>query len=642
MAVAINRNKNSNVSSNKDINKLDIIIDLTTLNSMCKFVVSDSLYVKRYDLTQLKRMLDLIDLEKIARTDLDSRERLMFIKYGLEAKLEKKLNGRDIVISYITQKFDHDINIDLSDTLGRNDIEWINDFVSEILKFEFIYRDMPTLRELCNQFYNADIGHRGNIISSFENHIDMMKNEFRNMRAQDAAESIFSLQGEVYENQITDTFNKVKSPSRRLYTGMQGFNLITCGFESGRVYMLFGTTGVGKSVTLLNIMFQIKKYNKFYKPKDPTKRPCVVMLTMENSVTETVTRLFDLVTNDGIPMNNYNSAQEVLDRIKATGELIVNDESPIDLVIKYKPNHSCTTDYLYTLYDELEDEGYEPICFIQDHVKRIRAVDNDKDLRLELGNIVNEFKVFATLKDIPVISDSHLNREAARIIDNGANKSKSDITRMLGKENVGESLVMLDNLDMGIIINKEYDRDNNTWLAFNVIKSRIKIDRDYIVHPFVQGSTIRLVEDVGTAPAFRDTLRSMGNLVSPYGNFMQSNMGPINTSNMFTNDESNIFSKGTSYSAKTSSNNQSFITEDRDIPEFIMNDTPLNSDIPGFEEPVFDEEPGTYTPNPDQVFKNVMNNTNKIDPFIWEDVEEKDKAKNIINDIGLMLGKGVI
>ena len=31
----------------------------------------------------------------------------------------------------------------------------------------------------------------------------------------------------------------------------------------------------------INLAYQIKKYNKGYKPKDPTKRPCVLYLTME-------------------------------------------------------------------------------------------------------------------------------------------------------------------------------------------------------------------------------------------------------------------------------------------------------------------------------------------------------------------------
>ena len=31
------------------------------------------------------------------------------------------------------------------------------------------------------------------------------------------------------------------------------------------------------------------------------------------------------------------------------------------------------TGYLYTLVEDLEDEGYETICLFQDHVKRIRS-----------------------------------------------------------------------------------------------------------------------------------------------------------------------------------------------------------------------------------------------------------------------------
>ncbi len=277
-------------------------------------------------------------------------------------------------------------------------------------------------------------------------------------------------------------------------------------------------------------------------------------------------------------------------------------------MIKYKPNHSVSTDYLYTLYDELEDEGYEPICLIQDHVKRIRAVDNDKDLRLELGNIVNEFKVFASLKDIPVISDSHLNREAARIIDNGANKSKADITRMLGKENVGESLVMLDNLDMGIIINKDWDRDGNLYMVFSTIKSRYKTEREYIAQPFLPGSTIRLVEDVGLpVPAFKETLRSAGNLIGPYGNVVNNNSfgNSAYTEGMFSSDDSNIFD---------STNKNNFNNKNVIIPELEPDNTPLSSDIPDYKK-----------------------DKKKVDPFIWIETNEDVNAEGIIDELTSLL-----
>ena len=605
MPVEIKRevSQSPNKRKKKD-DQISIQLDVETLTSMCRFVISDSIYIKRYDLTQIRKFLEVVDTNKLARTSIEITDRLNFIRYALEAKLDVRLNGKESVISYINQKFTKDIDIDLSVPIGREDIEWINEFTAETLKYVFIYQDIDMLRNICNEFTQTSIGHRGDIVNKFEDAVDLIKNQFRNVRSQDSMETKFSLQGENFENMITDTYNKLKSPSRRLYTGMQGFNQLTNGFESGRVYMLFGITGGGKSITLLNLAFQIKKYNKGYVPKDPTKRPCVVMLTMENSVTETIDRLFDLVCNNNIPMSHYDSAQQVLDKLKETGELVVDDGNPIDFVVKYKPNHSVSTDYMYTLFDELEDEGYEPICFIQDHVKRIKAVDNDKDLRLELGNIVNEFKVFATLKDIPVISNSHLNREAARTIDNGANKSKADITRMLGKENVGESLVMLDNLDMGIIINKDWDREGNLYMVFSTIKSRYRTERDYIAQPFVAGSTIRLVEDVGSpVPMFRESLRSSGNLVGMYGNMVNTNSSMyknnvLETDNMFTSDDTNLFGSGTSYNSG-----------DRYIPQLDQDNIPLKSDIPEY---------------------NKEEKRESIDPFIYD---EPNTTEALLKDL---------
>lgn len=49
---------------------------------------------------------------------------------------------------------------------------------------------------------------------------------------------------------------------------MVGLNyLLGGGFENARVYGFFGLQGEGKSLTLLNLALQLKKYNKTIKPK---------------------------------------------------------------------------------------------------------------------------------------------------------------------------------------------------------------------------------------------------------------------------------------------------------------------------------------------------------------------------------------
>ena len=363
----------------------------------------------------------------------------------------------------------------------------------------------------------------------------------------------FSLRDGVFEDAIKETYNLITNPSRRLISGMQGLNeMVGGGFESGRVYMFLGITGIGKSITLLNLAYQLKLYNKNFRTKDPTKTPCIVILTMENTVVETITRLFDLTVEGTASMGSY-TIDEVLYKLRNEGKLVINDDSPIDIVIKYKANKSVDTSYLYTLCEDLEDDGYEVVCMIQDHVKRIRSIYNSNDIRLELGDVVNELKVFAAYKDIPVLTNCHLNRDAAKTIEDGNAKSTpTDITMKLGKSNVGESLLMMDNIDCAIIINLDFDENNNTYMVFSLIKMRDKTERTYIAQPFMYGSRIRLIEDVGGVPVFRERLHvrelnrpnnsirtssssimsNMGNIVAP--NSTINSFSPINPNNNYS------------------------------------------------------------------------------------------------------------
>lgn len=263
--------------------------------------------------------------------------------------------------------------------------------------------------------------------------------------------------------------------------------------------------------------------------------------------------MFQICT--GEELNKQTSPEEAEQKLRASGELYLTDESPIDLLIKYKPNRSEDTSYLYTLVEDLEDEGYEVICLIQDHVKRIRSTSNNPDIRLELGDVVNELKTFAMLKDIPVISNSHLNRDGARIIDSNSGNSKSDLTRLLGKSNIGESLLMLDNVDWAGIINNAYDREGNKYMVFKHIKTRIKTFRDYICQPFDTENEIKLIEDFySPIPVFRESLYdeptlNVGLIGDPNPN--TPNIKPSSYSNIVPVDDDmdNIYQYSTRYSS---------------------------------------------------------------------------------------------
>jgi hypothetical protein len=274
-----------------------------------------------------------------------------------------------------------------------------------------------------------------------------------------------------------------------------------------------------KSGILLKTATDIKKYNKGMPTKHAGKRKTVLIITMENSVEETVERLFNMtVTTEDI--RNYTPKQ-VIKMLKETGELVLKDDEDIDIVIKYYPNRSIDTNDLYTIVEEIEDDNKEVIALILDYIKRIRSANPNKELRLELGNIVDEMTVIAKTRNIPVISASQLNREGIKVIETAVESGQADIAKKLGGSNVGESWAMIENADWVCIINREYKATTDMWyLTFKQIKTRAKNPTlTYFAHPFEKGNGMKLTEDVGlkeplSIKAISDELATSDNIAS--------------------------------------------------------------------------------------------------------------------------------
>lgn len=263
-----------------------------------------------------------------------------------------------------------------------------------------------------------------------------------------------------------------------------------------RIWVNDTLSGQFKSGLLLSIANWLKRYNAPYIPKDPSKIPLVLMITQENSVVESVARLFNMTTSDE-DITKYTS-EEVEESMRRSG-LLLGPDNNIDLMIKYIPNKSIDTGDIHSLIEDLEDDGYEVIALVHDYVKRIRAVNHSTEVRFELANIIDEFKVLAQEKEIPVITASQLNREASRTIDAAIEANRSDLTRMLGNANVGESWGMIENADFVCIINREFSSVTNRWyLTFKRIKIRFReiSELTYFNHPFAESNKMRLVDDV--------------------------------------------------------------------------------------------------------------------------------------------------
>ena len=118
------------------------------------------------------------------------------------------------------------------------------------------------------------------------------------------------------------------------------------------------------------------------------------------------------------------------------GGFKLSSDNNIDIIIKEYKNRELDTNDLYTLIQDLADDGVEVITLIVDYLKRIRPAEKADSEKTELKNITNELKELAKFFDIPVITAQQLNRTSASVVDAAIQAKKEDVTKLVGRDGI--------------------------------------------------------------------------------------------------------------------------------------------------------------------------------------------------------------
>ena len=268
---------------------------------------------------------------------------------------------------------------------------------------------------------------------------------------------------------ISSTIGSLRTTNNIFKTGIKRLNtLLSPGYLNGRLFVYLGLPGAGKSLILLKSALDARKYNPDFRARTPGMKPAVLYITMENTFTETIERIWNMTFDDPIIQYSEEEALEKIcnelgiDRVlrddiavystdESTGETTKSladllspapeeNKSNIEIVMQYYPYRSINTDDLFTIIQDLRDENLEVCMLVFDYIKRIEpatpAADN---VKLELNRIINELKALAVIQDIPVITAHQMNRAAASTVDAAARQGKGDTNKLVGRENVGDA-----------------------------------------------------------------------------------------------------------------------------------------------------------------------------------------------------------
>lgn len=490
------------------ISNLKIKISIEVLDMMIAFLYKPSTLRTRKTLNNIYLLLTSID-ESMYKNDPELDNRYWIILKTIEARISEKINSEDMYINYILD--DNDCDEYKSDILktvvstkkiSYEESKVLIKMVEDRLRYGYALTYKSIICDYINSIDPDDM----KSFKAIDEELYYIANSFigihRKTKTLDGNNK-FSLDDDTFIPVVTDSVNRLKDRNRIYTTGIRMLNaILSPGYLSKRLYMYLAFPGGGKSQILLKSALDIRKYNKI-ETKDPDKRPVVLCVTLENTIEETVERLFNMTcTNDDI--RNYTPKQ-VVDMLKKEGNLGLNSKNNIDIVIQEYGNREIDTNDLHSIIQDLSDEGMEVVALVLDYVKRIRPAEKANTEKEELKNITNELKDLAKAWDIPVITAQQLNRTSATIVDTALQSEKSDLAKLIGRDGVAGAWEIQENSDFVCILNQERKKDTGElYMTFKMIKRRYKSveeddkykKREYFNHPYNPENEIQLIDDV--------------------------------------------------------------------------------------------------------------------------------------------------
>jgi hypothetical protein len=291
----------------------------------------------------------------------------------------------------------------------------------------------------------------------------------------------------------------MQSPDKYILTSIRGLNnLLSPAFLGGCVYVFAALPGNYKSGILLQSHVDACRYNEHIKNTTNGKTPVSIYISMENSMAQTLKRLWSLL---------YPTADMSMFSVDEIADMINNalTEKGFRSVLLYYGYREKSTADIANIIRSYNTDETEVVFVAFDYIKRVRPAHTDPSVmsseKGELNAIMNEFKLMAIQFNIPIVTGHQLNRMAAQAVDNvvahgGYNKTNE----VLGRSQVGSAFEVLEVADFFGIMNIE----NNGESKMLMIKAGKQRDKNSnsdneitaIRHPFLSNDSFALKPDI--------------------------------------------------------------------------------------------------------------------------------------------------
>lgn len=490
-------------------NKIKIKFDVPLLNSLIKYLRCE--YVSQSSLSQLRKFMKFVDIDSYEYEEA-IYPRLKTLDILTKAIIDDGIRDESLLRSYLEDQYPTGIQIIEQVGFDRNQLSSTEcDYIANAIRIRvqtiaINLKKAELLETLDKLDANSFKPAYAELVEKVRRQMTELIGELQQNDSDQGLMKEFAFSMNDAAALIDKIVKKAKRPASILQTGIRQLNsILSPGFQSGRMYCFLGGSGKFKSGTLLNIAEQIRRFNPQIPAYENGLRKCILFITLENSIEETVERIYDMYCETNGNMRD-DDTQQVIDALRKNGGYEFTATSGIDIFMKYAGNLEINTGEIHVYIKELREKGYMPICIILDYIKRIDSVHNSNgDERVRMSFVAKELKSIAQYYEIPMITAMQLNREGNSIIDAAMRESKQDVARFVGSSSIGNAWDIIEDSDWVCLINPEIQISTGMkFLTFKRLKIRGKSETtengatpiDYFNHPFEVDRGIRLQTDV--------------------------------------------------------------------------------------------------------------------------------------------------
>ncbi len=489
--------------------KIKIKFDVPLLNSLIKYLRCE--YVSQSSLSQLRKFMKFVDIDSYEYEEA-IYPRLKTLDILTKAIIDDGIRDESLLRSYLEDQYPTGIQIIEQVGFDRNQLSSTEcDYIANAIRIRvqtiaINLKKAELLETLDKLDANSFKPAYAELVEKVRRQMTELIGELQQNDSDQGLMKEFAFSMNDAAALIDKIVKKAKRPASILQTGIRQLNsILSPGFQSGRMYCFLGGSGKFKSGTLLNIAEQIRRFNPQIPAYENGLRKCILFITLENSIEETVERIYDMYCETNGNMRD-DDTQQVIDALRKNGGYEFTATSGIDIFMKYAGNLEINTGEIHVYIKELREKGYQPVCIILDYIKRIDSVHNSNgDERVRMSFVAKELKSIAQYYEIPMITAMQLNREGNSIIDAAMRESKQDVARFVGSSSIGNAWDIIEDSDWVCLINPEIQISTGMkFLTFKRLKIRGKSETtengatpiDYFNHPFEVDRGIRLQTDV--------------------------------------------------------------------------------------------------------------------------------------------------